>query len=73
MNQINHSNIEEENWVEINGASRGTYNFNNQIKSKTSMIRSKLCDYSDSYIHVKGIMTGQILQQQQLQLIEIQK
>ena len=29
---------------------------NNDIKLKTSMIRSTLCDYSDAYIHVKGNM-----------------
>ena len=26
------------NWVEINGALRGTYNTNSQIKSKTSIL-----------------------------------
>ena len=42
------------NWVEINGEPRGTYNVSNQMKFKTLMIRSNLCDYSDAYIHVKG-------------------
>ena len=42
------------NWVEINDDSRGTYNTNSQIKSKTSMLRSSLCDYSDPYILVHG-------------------
>ena len=32
-------------WVEIN-ESRGTYNVRNQIKYKTLMIRSNLCDCS---------------------------
>ena len=41
------------NWVEINGASRRTYNTNSQIKFKTSMLRSNLCDYSDAYILAK--------------------
>ena len=36
------------NWVEINDESRGTYNASNQIKFKTSMIRSNLCDYIDA-------------------------
>ena len=36
------------NWVEINDESQGTYNESNQIKLKTSMIRSNLCDYSDT-------------------------
>ena len=34
-------------WVEINDKSRGTYNSNSQIKFKTPMLRSYLCDYSD--------------------------
>ena len=36
------------NWVEINDESRGTYNVSNQIKFKTSMIRSNLCNYNDA-------------------------
>ena len=36
--------------VEVNGDSHGTYSTNNQIKFKTSMLRSRLCDYSDTYI-----------------------
>ena len=39
-------------WVEINGDTRGTYNTNSQIKFKTSMLKSSLCDYSDAYILV---------------------
>ena len=27
------------------------------INFKTSMIRSNLCDYSDSYIHIKATIT----------------
>ena len=30
---------------------------NKQIRFKTSMLRSDLCDYSDAYILVKGIIT----------------
>ena len=41
------------NWVEINDDSRGTCNESNQIKSKTLMIRSNLCGYSDACTHVK--------------------
>ena len=41
-------------WVEISDESRGTYNVNSQIKFKTNMLRSSLCDYSDAYIFVKG-------------------
>ena len=30
------------------------YNTNNQIKFKTSMLRTSLCDYSDTYIFING-------------------
>ena len=42
------------NWVEINDDGCGTYNTNTQIKFKTSMFMSSLCDYSDACILVKG-------------------
>ena len=45
------------NWVKINDESRGMYNTNSQIKLKTSMLRSSLCDYSDAYMLVKGTIT----------------
>ena len=44
-------------WVEVNDESRGMYNVNSQIKFKTTMLKSSLCDYSDAYIHVKGKIT----------------
>ena len=33
------------------------YNTNTQIRFKTSMLRSSLCDYSDAYILIKGTVT----------------
>ena len=51
------SKFRTKNWVEINGESRGTYNVNSQIKFKTTMLHSSLCDYSDAYILVKGTIT----------------
>ena len=42
------SKFRTRNWVEINDESQGTYNAGNQIKFKTSMIRSNLCDYSNA-------------------------
>ena len=51
------SNFRTKNWVEINDESRGTYNVNNQIKFKTTMLKSSLWDYSDAYILVKGTTT----------------
>ena len=51
------SKFRTNNWVEINDESRGTYNVNSQIKFKATMLESSLCDYSDAYILVKGIIT----------------
>ena len=42
---------------EINNESGGTYNEDNQIRFKTSILRSSLCDYSNAYILVKGTIT----------------
>ena len=46
------------NWVEINDGPRGVYNINSQIKFKTIMLKSSLCDYNDAYILVKGTITA---------------
>ena len=51
------SKFRTKNWVEINDESRGTYNVNSQVKFKTTMLKSSLCDYSDAYILVKGKIT----------------
>ena len=53
LNQL--SKFRTRNWIEINDESRGVYNVNSQIKFKTKMLKSSLCDYSDAYILVKGI------------------
>ena len=50
------SKFRTRNWVEINDESKGRYD-NSNIRFKTSMIRSNLCDYSDAYILVKGTIT----------------
>ena len=50
------SKFRTRNWVEINDESRGTYT-GNDIKFKTTMLRSNLCDYADAYILVKGNIT----------------
>ena len=41
-------------WIEIYNQSEGNYNVNKEIRIKTSMLRSSLCDFSDAYIAVKG-------------------
>ena len=44
-------------WIEVYGQSQGNYNVNEEIRIKTSMLRSDLCDFSDAYIAVKGNIT----------------
>ena len=51
------SKFRTRNWVKINEEARETQNANSDIKFKTSMKRSNLCDYSDTYIHVKATVT----------------
>ena len=50
------SKFRTRNWVEINDESRWTYT-SNDIKFKTAMLRSTLCDYADAYILVKETIT----------------
>ena len=64
--------------------SEGHYNPNKEIRTKTSMLRSDLCDYFDAYIVVKGniiftnknlllmILNNQIIQQLMLLLLILQ-
>ena len=51
------SKFRTRNWVEIKDESRGAYDVNSQIKLKTTLLKSSLCDYSDAYILVKGAIT----------------
>ena len=44
-------------WIEVNDQSEKNYNANKEIRIKTSMLRSDLCDFSDAYITVKGDIT----------------
>ena len=44
-------------WIEVHDQSGETYSTNRQIRFKTSMLRSDLCDFSDAYIDVKRIVT----------------
>ena len=41
-------------WIEVYDQSEKNYNPNKEIRIKTSMLRSDLCDFSDSYIVVEG-------------------
>ena len=48
------SRLRTKNWVEITDDLR---KLNKQIRFKTTMLRSSLCDYSDAYILVKLSIT----------------
>ena len=50
------SRFRARNWAEVNDDSWGTYS-NADIKFKTAMLKSDLCDYADAYIFVKGTTT----------------
>ena len=41
-------------WIEVYDQSEKNCNVNKEIRIKTPMLRSDLCDYSDVYIVVKG-------------------
>ena len=47
------SKFRTKNWIEINDQSRGVYHVNSDIRFKTTMLKSSLCNYSDAYILVK--------------------
>ena len=44
-------------WVEIYVQSGGTYNVNKEVRCKTPMLRSDLCDFNETYIVVTGKVT----------------
>ena len=50
------SKFRTRDWVEKNDESIGAYT-SNDIKFKTTMLRSNLCDYADAYILVKETIT----------------
>ena len=56
-NQI--SKFKTKNCIEINDQSRGVYNTNSDIRFKTTMLKSTLCDYSHAYILAnRTVITG---------------
>ena len=44
-------------WIKVYDQSEKNYNVNKEIRTKTPMLRSDLCDFSDVYIVVKGDIT----------------
>ena len=63
------SKFKTKNWVEINDESRGTYDVGSQIKFKTTMLKSSLCDYSDIYSMLRELLLLIILLLQMLRQI----
>ena len=51
------SKIRIKNWAERNDDAWKTYRTKSQIKFKTAILYSSLCDYSDAYIIVTGTTT----------------
>ena len=51
------SKFRTRNWTEINDQSRGVSNTNSDIRFKTTMLKSSLCDYSDAHILIKETIT----------------
>ena len=46
--------VTKKKWVEVYDQSQENYDVNKEIRIKTSILRSDLCDFSDAYIVVKG-------------------
>ena len=44
-------------WIKVYNQSEKNYSVNKEIRIKTLILRSDLCDFSDAYIIVKGNIT----------------
>ena len=44
-------------WIEVYDQSEKNYNVNKEIRIKTPLLRSDLCDFSDAYIVLGGTVT----------------
>ena len=44
-------------WIKVYDQSGGNYNVDKEIRIKTSMLRSDICDFNGVYIVVKWIIT----------------
>ena len=45
-------------WIQVYDQSEKNCNVNKEIRIKTPMLRSDLCDFSDAYIIVNGVVTN---------------
>ena len=52
-----YQNLVTKRWIEVYDQSEKNYSVNKEIRIKTSMLRSDLCDFSDAYIVVEGTIT----------------
>ena len=57
LNDSTVSKFVTKTWVKVNDFSSSQYSVNKNIRFKTSILRSNLCDYCDAYIVVKGIIS----------------
>ena len=57
LNDSTVSKFVTKKWVEVNDLSSGQCLVNKNIRFKNSLLRSDLCDYSDPYVVVKGIIS----------------
>ena len=54
LNDFNCFEVCGKKWIEVNDLSGGQYFVNKNIRFKTSMLRSSLCNYDDTCIVLKG-------------------
>ena len=57
FNHLSVSKFVTKKLIKVNDLSGGQYFVNKNIRFKTSMLRSDLCDYSNAYIVVKGTIS----------------
>ena len=51
------SKFRTKNWIKTNDQSREVHNISSDIRFKTAMLQSSLCDYSYAYIFLNGRIT----------------
>ena len=50
LNDLTMSKFVTRKWIKVNDLSGGKYSVKKNIRFKTPMLRSNLCDYSDAYM-----------------------
>ena len=54
LNDSTDIKIFDQKWIEVNDLSSSQYSVNKNIRFKSPMLRSGLCDYTDTYTVLKG-------------------